>query len=132
MEDLVSFLAEFLVFVVRTAFLFFIIQFIGSLIYLFFKDKVNKARAIENAIVERLNNIVHCVKVETHQDMIYWFDHDNNEFLAQGRTTEDVIAALKFRFSDHIFVIDNKYMFTGPKFEKTEVTAENMAKVFSK
>ena len=38
--------------------------------------------------------------------MYYWFDQDNNKFLAQGRTTEEIITVIKTRFPDHIFYFE--------------------------
>jgi len=57
-------------------------------------------------VIERLNDRIHEVRVETHGDnMNYWFDSHSDEFLAQGRTLEDIVTVLKVRFPDHVFLV---------------------------
>jgi hypothetical protein len=56
-------------------------------------------------VLKQLNDIIHQVKVEKHNDVEYWFDRDSEEFLGQGKTIEEVIAHLKARFPDHIFLL---------------------------
>ena len=55
---------------------------------------------------KRLDEIVHRVEVEKQGDVYYWYDHDNRKFLAQGRTTEEIVDILKTRFPDHIFYLE--------------------------
>ena len=60
---------------------------------------------------------IHQVKVEKHQDMLYWFDEDDDEFLGQGKDIQDIIHVLKSRFSEHIFLVshqDSMYSLYGP------------------
>lgn len=45
------------------------------------------------------------VKQEVINDMIYFWDHNNDEFLAQGKTLDEVSRVLKIRFPDTKFVI---------------------------
>lgn len=66
---------------------------------------------------QKLETVLHNVKQEKHDDISYWFDDDNDEFLAQGRTTEDVIAHLRSRFKDHIFVINDQHVLVGPEYD---------------
>jgi hypothetical protein len=67
-----------------------------------------KSTAVEihNKIVRRLDEIVHRVLVEKQGEVYYWFDQDNNKFLAQGRTTEEILTVIKSRFPDHIFYFE--------------------------
>jgi hypothetical protein len=37
--------------------------------------------------------------------MEYWFDEEDNRFLGQGKTAEEIINHVKSRFPDHIFLI---------------------------
>lgn len=89
----------------------------------------SQRQEIELEIRKVVNDIVHRVKKETHGDMIYWFDHDDNEFLAQGKTTEEIVAVLKQRFKDHIFVLEDKYLLAGPDFEMLDLTEENLQNI---
>lgn len=55
---------------------------------------------------KRLDEIVHRVEVVQQGDVYYWYDQDNRKFLAQGRTTEEIVNTLKERFPDHIFYLE--------------------------
>jgi hypothetical protein len=75
-------------------------------------------------LLAKVSNIVHIVKEETVGEMVYWFDRDNDRFLAQGKTKEEIIAVLKERFSNHIFILEaEQKMMVGPEFELLPVTA---------
>jgi hypothetical protein len=52
--------------------------------------------------------------------MYYWYDNDSDDFLAQGRTWEDIVDVLRSRFPDHIFVLNSREMIMGPEFEVIE------------
>lgn len=57
-----------------------------------------------NLLAQRIANISHFVVSEQHEDMHYWFDN-RDQFLAQGRTIDELVDVLKSRFPDHIFFI---------------------------
>jgi hypothetical protein len=61
---------------------------------------------IEKQLIKRLDEIVHRVEVVEDKSMYYWYDQDNKKFLAQGRTTEEIIDIIKNRFPDHIFYFE--------------------------
>jgi hypothetical protein len=61
---------------------------------------------LEKQLIKRLDEIVHRVEVVEENSMYYWFDQDNNKFLAQGRTTEEIIDIIKARFPDHVFYFE--------------------------
>lgn len=69
---------------------------------------------LREKLYRKLDEIIHRVKVEEHHGHVYWFDEDNDRFLGQGATQEEVIAVVKKRFPQHIF-------FLG----KNEVVAES-------
>lgn len=61
-----------------------------------------------NEKIKQLNHIsdlIHQVKVEKHSSVEYWFDEEDNRFLGQGKTAEDIIDHVKSRFPNHIFLI---------------------------
>ena len=62
---------------------------------------------LTDKIRKRLDEIVHRVKIEQQGDTYYWYDQDNRKFLAQGRTTEEIIDILKQRFPEHIFYLES-------------------------
>lgn len=57
-------------------------------------------------LIKHLEVIVHRVEVVEHDEMYYWYDQDNRKFLAQGRTTEEIVDTIKSRFPDHIFYFE--------------------------
>jgi hypothetical protein len=61
---------------------------------------------LHTKLVKRLDEIVHRVEVVEDNSMFYWYDRDNKKFLAQGRTTEELIDVIKQRFPDHIFYFE--------------------------
>ena len=82
----------------------------------------NSADALEEKLLKRIDDLVHRVEVEKHGDIHYWFDSRDGQFLAQGRTLEEMIDHVRDRFPSHIFFVDSKqtvYKLCGPdwKFE---------------
>lgn len=132
MFELLDFLTEFFWFVLQSVVIYFVVDFLLNLgigLFLSFKDTDTEIR---NGIIKRLNEIVHRVEVEKQDDMYYWFDLDNKEFLAQGRTTDEIVVVLKQRFADHIFVLNDEHIMVGPNFELVAATPENMAQAVDK
>ena len=58
--------------------------------------------------IKRIKDLIHDVRVENHGEMEYWFDAENDSFLGQGKTIDEVIDHVKKRFPDHIFLIEGK------------------------
>jgi hypothetical protein len=79
--------------------------FVFSLLINFVFNKQSKEKKELESQIETLKSYVHPVNVEQHGDMSYWFDAKTDEFLAQGKTTEDLAATLKSRFPNHIFIL---------------------------
>jgi hypothetical protein len=73
------------------------------------------------SIREHLNSIIHPVKSETHDGVMYWYDADDNTFLVQGRNDEELASALKARWIDHIFILGDRYVMSGPDFDMVEI-----------
>ena len=59
---------------------------------------------LHQELTKRLDDIIHRVQEERHGDVIYWYDQDDGEFLAQGQDQEQIIAVLRSRFPDHMFL----------------------------
>lgn len=72
----------------------------------------------EEQEIAQLAQRVHIVKQEIINDIIYWFDNDDDTFLAQGRDHDQIVAVLEQRFPQHIFVINETQMIMGPKFNE--------------
>ena len=86
--------------------LYLVIGWILLQITLGFMDAKEILRLREQVdVLRKLNDIIHQVKIEKIGDVEYWFDEDDGEFLGQGKTLDEVIAHLKSRFPDHVFLI---------------------------
>jgi hypothetical protein len=72
----------------------------------------------EEQQIAQLEQLVHVVKQEVINDIIYWFDNDDDTFLAQGRDHDQIVAVLEQRFPQHIFVINETQMIMGPNFNE--------------
>lgn len=68
-------------------------------------------------LVKKVNNLIHRIKQEKHGDCYYWFDADNDQFLAQGFTDEEIRKHLLSRFKGHIFLINDEKAMAGPNLE---------------
>ena len=75
-------------------------------------------QAVEEAEIAALDKLIHIVKQEKYDGIYYWFDRDSDEFLAQGRTMEEIRSVLQQRFRDHVFVLNENQMLHGPKFDE--------------
>jgi hypothetical protein len=81
---------------------------------------LRQAAEFELRFREHLEHIIHVIRQERDGDMYYWYDNDSDDFLAQGRTWEDVVGVLRERFPEHIFVLNSREMIMGPEFEIVE------------
>jgi hypothetical protein len=97
---------------------FLVWMFVGKLIVdlLFFK-KVKTELELTEEIKEHLHNVTHIVNVEQHGDQYYWYDTDSGEFIAQGKTIEDIVTVIKSRFPNHYFFLNNDYLLHGPDWQ---------------
>lgn len=73
-------------------------------------------RKYQDGVYAHLQRIIHTVRYEQDGDMYYWYDQDTDEFIVQGRTDTEIIQALRARFPNHIFVINEHQMMVGPEF----------------
>ena len=78
----------------------------------------------EQRFRQHLERIIHVVRQDRDGDMYYWYDNDSGDFLAQGRTWEEVVAVLRERFPEHIFVLNQREMIMGPEFEIVQYDPE--------
>lgn len=80
----------------------------------------SKVSEVEQKAKERLAEIIRPVKIEHTNDIMYWFDRETNQFLAQGKTQQEISAILKQRFPKLIFVNEEKEeILAGPDFQAT-------------
>jgi hypothetical protein len=65
---------------------------------------------LASKLARHLDSIVHRVRVEKDKDVYYWYDMDNNKFLGQGSTEEELINNLKSRFPTHMFFLPTNHL----------------------
>jgi len=58
--------------------------------------------------VEKVSELMHKIQEERHGDQYYWFDAHNDQFLAQGANTEEIVRHLKSRFPGHVFFVTDQ------------------------
>ena len=98
---------------------FLLIGFVGylairvllALALTYFEYKVQQ----RNETIKYITSRIHEVRVEKNKDVEYWYDNDTNEFLAQGRTKEEIYQIIKARFNGHVFLCDDGVV-TGPDY----------------
>ena len=99
-----------------------VIEFLGWCVLYYFVFKLSRKVAdamIEDkaqkyeAVKKYLDRIIHRVEVEVVNGVTYWFDRDNNAFLGQGLTVEDIIEVIKQRFPDHVFLLPTEEVVTA-------------------
>jgi hypothetical protein len=108
-----EFLSEFVVFLVECAFWYFVI----GLLTMPLRRKMDQKQADLDEQIEQLSKLVHRVQVEKHGESYYWFDADSDNFLGQGKTTEEAVVQIRSRFPGHIFLLgtkNNTYKLSGP------------------
>jgi len=90
-------------------FYYFIFKVAQSVAHSVAEDKEQRYAAVK----QYLDRIIHRVEVDVINGVIYWFDRDNNVFLGQGQTVEDIIEVIKQRFPDHIFLLPTEEVVTA-------------------
>jgi hypothetical protein len=82
---------------------------------------------LQEEIGERLEAVLHNVNEEIHEGIHYWFDADDDCFLAQGASLSGVREHLKARFTDDIFIVKERFVFVGPDFEGEDLENDDAA-----
>ena len=110
--DIISEVSSFFLFLLQVLFWYVVFSFIFRLI----RGNADKEFEKEKeALVKKVNEMIHRIKQEKHGDCYYWFDADSEEFLAQGRDDEEIRQHLLKRFSGHIFLLNDEKALAGPE-----------------
>ena len=108
---------------------FLVWMFVGKLIVDLFmstgKVKQEVEKELEEELKDKLNAITHIVEVEQHGDQYYWYDRDTGDFIAQGKTLDDIIAVLKWRFPNHFFFLNGNHLLHGPEWKMIQLESVN-------
>ena len=115
-----EFFTEFADFCLQLIFWSMVVEIVIALI----SKRVTARNEEIQEVLEKVNNIVHRVRVEQHNEIYYWFDDDSNDFLAQGKNLTDATNQLRSRFPGHLFFVTHKdtiYKISGPTWELEHV-----------
>ena len=94
------------------------------------KEK-NTVKEKQEEVFSDLQKMLHNVKPEKHNDIHYWFDEETDKFLAQGKNLQEIQEHLKQRFTNDVFLVNEKLMLVGPNFEPIDIsnkTADEVGK----
>jgi len=61
----------------------------------------------KSALKTKLAELTHVIRSEEHAGRSYWFDAEDDKFLAWGDTQAEVINNLKVRWPNHIFYLNS-------------------------
>lgn len=112
---------EFLLFFAELLFWMFVFNLVLKVIFGRQLKELEDARAEHTEIVEKLMDMLHSVKQEQHGDVLYWFDADTDQFLAQGKSDSEIKEHLKERFKGHVFIFNDKAL-AGPNLEPVPIS----------
>lgn len=111
-------LSEFLSFFIEFVFWMFILSVVRAAVI---KHKEAEEQEV-GELKEKLVKMIHFVKQEKHGDVLYWFDLDDDSFLGQGASVEELTEHVKKRFPTHIFITDNADKFMrAPEWKLTPI-----------
>ena len=118
-----EFLADLFSFAFDLLIIYCVVKSIGALLSI--NRNLEEYRERSQEIRDRLESIIHPVKSETHNGIMYWFDAEDDTFLAQGRDDTELVEHLKQRWMDHVFIIADKFVMAGPDFTMMEIKDPN-------
>jgi hypothetical protein len=120
-----DFVIEFIEFMLMGAFWYWVIQLVSQ----FLLSRHNEKRVQVKEIVKEMSNLVHNIHEETHNDIKYWYDREDNLFLAQGRDYNEIVNVLKKRFPNHLFLLNENQLLAGPDFKVIEISEESIERI---
>lgn len=107
---------------ITSALLILAAYYLGKTIILWLDVRSNTHTARREEIVAVLDKMIREVNIETHHGLAYWFDKENDRFLAQGTTSQEIISVLKSRFPDNVFLLPDGQVLGAPNWTPSEKT----------
>jgi len=116
---MIDFVQEFLYFLIELVFWYLVVGFVLKIIQ---QRLIKQNQEIEDT-VKHIVSRVHSVVIEQHNGITYWYDADDNSFIAQGRTGDEILEVLRQYWQQHIFLLEQQQiLLTGPEFTPVKIT----------
>jgi hypothetical protein len=125
MNELIS---EFFTFFLNFLFWYVVFTVAINIVHTWLNTESTKKEMVR----EHLDRLIRSVKIEQHNETTYWFDAENHQFLAQGKTEDEIISVLQQRFPKNVFILDNHILLAGPDFKPVPVNQIQYDKLFQK
>lgn len=93
---------------------FVLVYFMIKWLYLIVEHQIISKKARNQELLDKVLDHVHKVKVEKHGDQFYWFDIDNDMFLAQGKDMKEIIGKVRTTYKDHVFITETGELICAP------------------
>jgi len=91
-----------------------------ALIWIFWQQ-YSEHQKIQQQIESTIKEKLLPVSVEVHNGITYWFESETDRFIAQGATDNEIIADVKTRFPNNIFVLPNGTALFAPLWKPTKM-----------
>lgn len=95
---------------------------LGKFIIAWLDLKTIEKEVQRDSVIKVLDKMIREVKVENYHGLSYWFDKENDRFLAQGETNQEIISVLKTRFPDNVFLLPDGQVLGAPNWQPGEKT----------
>lgn len=96
--------------------------YLGKFIITWLDVKSLEKSVHKQAVIGVLDKMIREVNIETHHGLAYWFDKENDRFLAQGASRQEIISVLKSRFPDNVFLLPDGQVLSAPTWTPSEKT----------
>ena len=111
---MIDFITEFGVFLIQTIFWYVALGVLLKAL----QGHLNKKNQEIEEMLKHIASRVHSVKIEQQGDMYFWFDADDDIFIAQGQTDQEIQEVLRQSWQQHIFLLEKQQiLLAGPKFD---------------
>jgi len=92
----------------------FLFWLLFKILFALYRYSAEIKKSERKELMDKLNKMIHEVHEEKHGEQYYWFDKDTQTFITQGPDADAIIQNLKKYYSDHIFIIDDQLVLSGP------------------
>lgn len=102
--------------VIQCVFWYFVIKIVMHFVIIYIQNKLE----LERQMIQYCNEITHQVEIHQIDELQYWHDKDTKQFIAQGRSREEIISVLKSQWHNHLFLVTDTELLAGPDFNPVD------------